>query len=190
MVTASISYNLHQLYLSKASSLLSKQLPTSSCLNLFWCHLFYTFNPSHLGHHLFDDEQVQAVLGLKLVSNILEQASQLYGVFLVDCTAEGGQGSQPHGDAGSICLGPGTPRVIQRLNNAEAEHIKGQVGEVLERIYYRTDQIIIDLDLGEDVGEEQPRGAVAQLAQLPASWLHILFRHSLQQCVMTVLHCG
>jgi hypothetical protein len=115
--------------------------PFSTCcgLNLLSSHLLHTLYTSHLGHHLIDDVQVQAVLGLQLVGHVLTGGGQSALCF-VSC-------KQLHRDAGPISLGPGSTRVVQRLDDTEAKDIKRQADEVLERIYHRTNEIIIDLIL-------------------------------------------
>merc|ERR1719336_625021 len=76
-----------------ARRLLSEKLPTGAGLQLLNCHLLGSLDAAHLGHNLLDDEQVQAVLRLQLVSNILQQPSQLDGVLLEHGAAEAGLGA-------------------------------------------------------------------------------------------------
>ena len=99
---------------------MSEQFSTCCGLNLLSSHLLHTLYTSHLGHHLLDDVQVQAVLGLQLVGHVPEVASQLYGGFLVYSSTEGGEGSQPRHSLQALDLsrirwegGVSLPLVIQ-----------------------------------------------------------------------------
>ena len=52
--------------------------------------------------YLFNNQQIQAVLGLELVGDILQQPGQLNVVLLVHGPTKHGQIVQPHGDGGAV----------------------------------------------------------------------------------------
>ena len=43
----------------------------------------------------------------------------------------------------SLVLGPA--RIVETLDDAEAEHVEGEVGQILEGVHHRPDQVVINL---------------------------------------------
>jgi hypothetical protein len=86
---------------------------------------------------------------------------------------------------GSVLLG-----VVQRLDDRVPEHVKGQAGQVLERVYHGTDKVVIKLDLRQDVVEQKAWGAVGEFSQGSRGRFDIFFTNSLHNSLYTLLHCS
>ena len=48
-------------------------------------------------------------------------------------------------------FGPVLLRVVEGLDDAVAEHVERQASQILERVHDRTDQVVVQLNLRQDL---------------------------------------
>lgn len=87
------------------------------------------------------------LLCLELVGHVLQQSAKLDGVLLEDGSTEAGEALQPEGDAGAIVLEPLLVCLREGFHETAAKHVVRETREVLQRVYHRTYQVVVNLDL-------------------------------------------
>ena len=95
--------------------------------------------------YLFNNKQIQTVFRFQLIGNILQQPGQLNVILLVHKPTKQRQVVQPHWYWSSISLGSILGRVGKTLNDAEAQHIKGEVIHVFHWVHYGSNQVVSNL---------------------------------------------